>query len=232
MTLKILLASITLAAVGAGTAQAFELSGAQVTLEYRDNGGTGHSDQLQAEGSVALSFGYGIGMQFGIKNAVYKPGNFDAFGYELHGTYALSDQLMLGAFYGREDFSGWYEYAGIEADYSVGQFGVQASASKYQDTVSGGYDADFVTLDGRYVVTDRVSVLAGYHHGDDGSGSDSFGYIGASARVFEGVDVTARYGELNVGSNSDPVVTLGISYSFKDGVTFAQRSYTNMFPTD
>jgi hypothetical protein len=216
----------------ASAASALEFSGATVSLEYRNNGGNDQDDQLHVEGNAALSFGSGIGLQFGLKHDTYKPDNFESFGYDLHATYAVTEQVTIGALYGREEFSTRYEYAGLEADFSFGKFGLQASVSKYRELDGGTFEAADSTLDASYDISDRFALLAGYHHTDD-SGGFSYSYLGGSARVFDGLDLTAKYGTLAGGfAEGQDILSVGVSYSFKSGVIFNQRSYTNLFPSD
>jgi hypothetical protein len=217
---------------GASAVSALEFSGATVMLEYRDNDGTDMDDQLHFEGSAALSFGSGIGLQFGLKQDTYKPDNFESFGYDIHATYDVTEQVTIGALYGREEFGTRFEYAGVEADFTFGQFGLQASVSRYRELDGGTFEAADSTLDASYDISDRFTLLAGYHHTDDGDGF-SYGYLGGSARVFDGLDLTAKYGTLGGDfADGQDILSVGVSYSFKGGVIFKQRSYTNLFPSD
>jgi hypothetical protein len=213
--------------VGANAAAAFEFSGAEVELEYRDEGSSNDA-QVNFDASFALSFGSGIGMQFGLKNAHYTPGSDGSFGYELHGTYGVSDNLTLGVFVGEEKFSSIYQYYGIEADYSTDVFSINSAVSRYEGP---GYEATQIVFDGGYSINGRFGLLAGYHKDNLASGDTSYTYLGASYAAVEGVNLTAKYGVLDQGTSVE-VLTLGIAYTLGEGVTFGNRSYTETFPTD
>jgi hypothetical protein len=219
---KIIGATVALM-VTATVAQAFEFKGAQVNLEYRDaqNG----QSQLQLEASGALSFGSGFGAQAGIKNADYDTAGDGAFGFEAHLTYDLGTDVVLGAFAGKETFSSSFQYVGIEASYGVDAFGLEASWSKYSGS---GFDSRFLTLDGSYGLSDKVSLLAGYHSGDGDLGGD-YKYVGAGYDVTNGVSVSAKYGD---GDFSGRVLSVGVGYTFGNGAAFTQRTYTNLMPAD
>jgi hypothetical protein len=221
--------SLVVAAVVAGaasTASAFEFSGAQIDLEYRD-AGSGGGSQTNLEASAAISFGSGIGLQFGIKNADYNPGSDGSFGYELHGTYGVSDQFVLGVFAGSEEFTSTYDYAGVEADFSAGAFSLEVAGSRYDGP---GYRATHLALDGAYGISDQLDVLVGYHRSNSSGSSFDYSYLGASYEVYSGVDLTAKYGKFSDGG--DEVFTLGVGYTFGDGSIFRTRSYTELFPSD
>lgn len=209
--------------VSVTASQAFEFTGAQANLEYRD--AQDRTFQTHFEASGALSFGSGFGAQIGIKNDDYAPGGSDSFGFEAHGTYALSDAATLGLVYGRESFGSDFRYYGVEAAYSLGMIALDTSLTRYKGDF---YDATFVTLDGAYTVGDKINLLAGYHRGDDGSAFD-YTYVGAEYAVGSGIGVVAKYGD---GDSSGRVLSLGVNYTFGQGVSFAQRSYTNFTPAD
>jgi hypothetical protein len=214
----------------ANTSFALEFSGAEVALEYRDRANDG--SQTAVDASAALAFGSGFGLQFGLKNADYSPFDAWATGYELHGTYVASDALALGVFAGQEFFGtgsgNAYTYAGIETAYTNGPFSIEVALSRYDGEF---YEATNLALDGAYSFSDRVDFLAGYH-GNNTTSPVKYAYVGASYMVADGVDLSAKFGnEDDNGANSN-IVSLGVSYSLGNGVTFRQRSYTDLFPTN
>lgn len=221
-TTRSLLTTVTLV-LSATASQALEFTGAEASLEYRD--AQDRTFQTHFEASGALSFGSGFGAQIGLKNDDYAPGGSDSFGFEAHGTYALSDAATVGLVYGRESFGSDFKYYGVEAAYSLGMIALDTSLTRYRGDF---YDATYVTLDGAYTVGDKISLLAGYHRGDDGSPFD-YTYVGAEYAVGSGVGVLAKYGD---GDTSGRVLSLGLNYTFGQGVGFAQRSYTNFSPAD
>lgn len=215
----------------AGASFALEFSGAEIALEYRNNL-TANDSQTALDASAALSFGSGFGLQFGIKNADYGPFVAWASGYEMHGTYDVSDRLAVGVFAGQEFFGTGtddaYTYGGIEAAFTSGPASLEVALSDYSGT---SYEATNFALDGKYTLSDRMDLLAGYH-GNNTSEKVKYAYVGASYMVVDGLDLSAKFGhEDDNGANSN-ILSLGVAYSLGEGVTFRQRSDTDLFPTN
>jgi hypothetical protein len=217
----------------ASSASAFEFTGATATLERRDaEDDRGRQDHFTA--GVELSFGAGFSTQLSFKNTQYTDSqDFGSRGHELHVIWRPQvEGLALGVFYGEEFFDPWYTYHGIEAKYAAAAFSAEVAALDYSGS---GYDARHMTLELGYQINDRFSVYAGHSILDrnDFSTRSTNTYLGASARVAQGFSVYGQYGENDEGpSDRYGIVTLGVRYDFGEGVTFKQRSYNELLPTD
>lgn len=214
------------------TASAFELVGGTATLEWRN--GQGAERQTHFTGGVELSLGAGFSTQLSVKNTNYRDedpaNNFGSFGYELHAIWRpQAEGLALGVFTGREDFDPWYGYQGIEAKYDAGSFSAEAAVSDYSGP---GYDARHMTLELGYQINDRFGVVAGYStlKQDGVNDTAKISYIGATAKVADGFSLFGKYSDVRGSGFEYGDVEVGIRFDFGNGVTFHQRSYSEIFP--
>ncbi|MCU0826989.1 MAG: hypothetical protein MUE52_06200 [Tabrizicola sp.] len=233
------IAVLALSANIAVPAQAFDVRGATVTLENRDNSEL-VLDQQHFTGDIELSFGAEFSLQLGVKNANYEefgPGSFGSRGHEAHLIWRPQqvEGLALGAFVGEESFGNWWSFYGIEAKYQVAGFDAEAAIVDYNGPTEFSYSATHTTLELGYSFADRYRVFAGHTaYDEDGVGVwVTNTYVGGSARVYDGISIYGSFGTNDYdGGTDEDVVTLGLRYDFGGGVTFGQRSYTDLLPTN
>jgi hypothetical protein len=215
--------------LAASPASAFDLTGATLRLEHRESPEVGQNDQSHVEGSLAVGLGGKFGLQFGLHQSEYSPADFTARGYEVHLTYAVTEEVVLGAFYGRDDFDPAFEVFGLETDLRIDRFGLQTAVYKYQ---RGALDLTEFEIDASFDLSDRLSVLGGLSRQSGGIDID-YRYLGAALRVADTLALEARYGRFSDRFDNDrEVMSVGLIYSFKGGAIFEQRHFTNLFPTE
>jgi hypothetical protein len=231
MTMRNLSLFVVMFASFAVPSHAVEVTGATATLDWRNADDETH--QTHFTGGVELSFGAGFSSQLSVKNTNYSdsPDDFGSRGHELHLIWRPPvDGLALGAFYGEEFFDPWFKYHGIEAKYEVAQFSAEAAVLDYS---GGTYDATHMTLQLGYQINDRFGVFAGYSRLDekDSSFEADITYLGASAKIAAGFSVFGKYSAVEESQEYE-TLTVGFRYDFGSGVTFQQRSYTELLPND
>lgn len=228
-------AALALALSLAPPAQAFELAGATATHEWRQFDYGYHETHFT--GAIELSFGAGFGAQLGLKNT-NSPSTPDngSFGHEVHLLWRPDfEGLSLGVFHGEEAFaSDWYTYDGIEAKYEFAGFTGEVAVWDYKGSA---LDARHSLVELGYQINERFGAYLGHTRRDynPGGGAETTRtYLGGSVALAQGFSVFGEYGEESYDgiSVTTESVSLGLRYDFGKGVTFGQRSLTDISSND
>jgi hypothetical protein len=237
VSIKRLTLAVLASLLACNAGQAFEVTGASLTFDLRSPSDDS-LDQSHFTGTLELTFGAGLGLQLGVQNTVnayFSDPAFAATGYELHLIWRPQaiEGLALGVVAGVGENFQDYTYQGIEAKYVSGAFDAEFAYVNYREEVTGIYDAENLTLEVGYRISDRFRAFAGYNSISErgGSFSPTYTFLGGSYRAFEGASIYGSYGVQDFGSGDDvEVVMLGLRYDFGAGRTFSHRSYADSLP--
>ena len=247
--MKLIVSTFLTATLMSTSAMAFEFTGGSLVLIERGVDYKGSSPsywenygQTEAQGTIAYSFGNGLGGQAGFSLGTYE-GDDNYKNFDLHLTYAVDPNVTIGAFIGSESYDfdrdvGISEYSlfGAEIAYTKNALSVQTAFVAEKNTNDYQYSYKALVIDAVYGLTEQVSLTGGVHllkeTRDDEDGSTlQYAYIGATYAVAPMIDLGILYGELNdVDYYSQSNLALSLTYKFRSGAIFQQRAFNSVMP--
>jgi hypothetical protein len=206
--------------------------GGDVRLSF----GSNHDSEIDVsllESSVMIPIFGNLFVQGDLRSEQYN-GSSDASSnsYALHLGYNITDQIAVGIFGGRENWSYGssdytYEYHGVEAAFGFGPLSGEVYGLRY-DLNEGGEESDRYGLDLAYAI-DPISsswfpliVIGGIHSGS-GYYEDPYRYLGIALPFDSGFTFDARVGRVEDESQ----FSIGLSYDFGGGASFNRRGWTD-----
>ena len=208
------IAALAACLLAAGTASAFELTGGDAAL----SGAIGDRSYGQAQTDLSVGLFGNIGTQINLRQRVYSNGDTSPLG-EAHLTYSLPVGISAGLFWGNEYLGDSYAYRGLEVAGVTGALSYDVAFSKYHGD-GGAFRANYLTIDGKYAINDRLAVTGGYH---TATGDELYYYAGAEYGLQDNLLLTGGYGYMDASAKQG-VLNLGVSYRFGNGPLFKSRS--------
>ena len=220
-----------LAASTALTAQAAEVSGAQVGVSYSNlTGSASDADKLSAFGSLEVAFSSAFSVQGDM--ALNRFGGVDWNGgmFALHGVYHPMQGTAVGAFVGRDRLNSQnVDFYGLEASQKLNMIDLEG----YLWHTETRTDGTVLGLSGSYALNDRFS-LGGRLDAFNGRGDD-YNRIGVTAdyKLASSYSVYGEIGRVDAqGSDAEGYIGLGVRATFGagQGTTFSQRGLQDLLP--
>jgi hypothetical protein len=222
------------AAPFAANAQGISFEGASIGYDYANNN-TFDYYQEEFSGSVEIGFGPQFSVQADLASWSYDGDPTDDFtSYGLHAIYDLSASTSVGAFYGREDWSGSvYTMAGVEARHSYGADGarplnIEAFLGRY-DYEFGVYRFNVLAVDADWALGSGFSVNGGITL-SDGNEEAFLTRIGAEYALAQGPRIGLSYQHHDLNGFDQGVLLLNLGFDLQGGTTFKQRKWVDIFP--
>ncbi|KEO60673.1 porin [Thioclava indica] len=220
-----------LAASTALTAQAAEVSGAQVGVSYSNlTGSASDADKLSAFGSLEVAFSSAFSVQGDM--ALNRFGGVDWNGgmFALHGVYHPMQGTAVGAFVGRDRLNSQnVDFYGLEASQKLNIIDLEG----YLWHTETGTDGTALGLSGSYALNDRFS-LGGRLDAFNGRGDD-YNRIGVTAdyKLASSYSVYGEIGRVDAqDADAEGYIGLGVRATFGagQGTTFSQRGLQDLLP--
>jgi hypothetical protein len=247
--MKLIVSTCVAASLMTSAAMAFEFTGGTLVAiergvdyvwsDYSDSKSYGQTD---AQGTIAYSFGNGLGGQVGLSVGSYG-GEDDYKNADFHLTYAVDPTITLGAFigseaydYGRNVGMNKYSLFGAEIAYTKNALSLQSAIISEKSTNDYQYSYKAAVLDAVYGLSEKVSLTGGVHFLQDrrhnGEGSTyQYAYIGAVYAVAPTIDIGVSYGDLNsVDYYGQRNLSLSLTYKFRSPAIFQQRAFNSIMP--
>ncbi|PYF11211.1 hypothetical protein C8J30_103307 [Rhodobacter viridis] len=229
---RIFLCMLACSAISAPVAQAADVTGATLGLDYSaftdDTGGTANKTALS--GSVELGFDRNFSLQGDMSIGHFGLTDVDTFGAAVHGIYHASEFASVGAFIGRDSIEGDGDtFYGAEAGFEQGQFSGNVYVSHMNDPLA---DGTLMGIGGAYKATDAFTLGASYDNIDVDSYDLSRAQLEAEYRM-DNFAVTAQLGSADAeGFGSETYFGVGAKVTFgaKRGTTFEQRGLLAIWP--
>ncbi|WP_444459977.1 hypothetical protein [Rhodobacter capsulatus] len=219
--LALVAALLPVAALAEGSVRGAELG---FTWSGLAEGQQRHKNNLALEGAVEYGFTPGFAAQLDVAQHHFTNSNDEATNVTLHAIGHVNDGFAVGGFLGHEWVGGNHmEHYGLEATHDFGLLTVEGNATLLKND---GNDATILGLDGRYALTDALSLggrvkTVNADHGSDTTAFDAtLGYAMPS-----GVKIDGSLGLVD-GNQSDRELTVGLGVKLLmggNGVTFGKR---------
>jgi hypothetical protein len=245
--MKLILATFITINLISTAAMAFEITGGSFVLSQNmvnyTSGLQRSYGQTDTQGSVAFSLGNGFGGQAGLSFGTDSQ-EADYISGEVHLTYAVSPDVILGAFIGKYDidfgdFGGSagllkYEFFGVEAAYTKNAFSVQTALVSEIDLNGGGYSHKAIVIDAVYGLTEKVNIIGGLHvltYTLENVNTFQYIYLGAAFTITPKIDVNVTYGKMSeVNYFATRQLSLNLTYKFRKPTLFQQRVTNTILP--
>ena len=221
-------------AVGAGSAQAVEVTGGSVGLSYSAFTEDTDFNRLGLEGSMELGLSRNFGLQL---DAAYHDFGFfdiDSTLLGLHGIYHMDEATSFGVFYTRESAEGEdADMLGVELGHEVRDWDFEGYIGSI-DTSAG--NAMFGGIQARYETGEGLGITASYDRGDEDDSDVSRFAVRLDRDVSPTTNLFLEVGTANVDAGtidvSEPFVGLGgkIAFGAARGATFEQRGLARLIP--
>lgn len=229
--MKLLLATTALAlATTSLAAQGF--SGATVTLDYQTFSDVDELDSTRFSGGLEYDLGNGFAVAADLSLVNFSDFDEDITNVTVHGIYAMSPDLKVGLFLGRETQDELdLDIYGVEAAYDVSGFGIQGYLGT-GDAADGGGSADlgFLGVAADYTFGGGVFVMASYDEVTiEDIGTDitfSSAEAGAGYALSSGIAAHVSVGQISTsgggGTFEEDFMKVSLSYAFgpQGGTTF------------
>lgn len=183
-----------------------------------------HKNNLALEGALEYGITPGFAVQADVAQHHFTDSNKEATNVTLHGIGHVNDRFAVGGFLGHEWVGGNHmEHYGLEAKHEFGLLTLEGNATLLKND---GNDATILGLDGRYAMSDALSLggrlkTVDADHGSDTTAIDAtLGYAMSS-----GVKIDGSLGLVD-GNRSDRELTMGLGVKLLmggNGVTFGKR---------
>ncbi|NUH66206.1 hypothetical protein HTT03_13005 [Sulfitobacter sp. S0837] len=226
-----LTAALTL---GAGTAQAIEVTGGSVGLSYSAFADDTDFNRWGLEGAMELGFTRDFSMQIDAAYHDFDWTDIDSTLLGLHGIYHMNDATSFGVFFTREDAEG------AEADILGVELGHEVQDWEFEGYLADvDTDAGDATLGGvlaRYEMSEGFGLTGSYDRGEaDGNDLSRFAIrldrdVSMTTNLF--VEVGSAKADVAGARGSEPFVGLGGTMNFgaDRGTTFNQRGLARLIP--
>lgn len=227
--MKFLLATTALALTATSlAAQGF--SGASVTLDYQTFSDIEELDSTRFSGALEYDLGSGFAVAADIGSVSFADYDESVTNVTLHGIYAVSPDVKVGLFLGRESIEEVdIDIYGIEAAYAVAGFGVQGYVGT-GEVVDNPADLGFVGIAADYGFGNGLFLVASYDEVsvDNGGFEVTFGTAeaGAGYALTSGLSGLISVGQISTsgggGSFEEDFMKVSLSYAFgpQGGTTF------------
>lgn len=229
---RFLFSAACCAALSAHGAQAAEVTGATLGIDYSaftdDSAGT--VDKTALSGSIELGFDRSFGLQGDLALGRLGFAEADFTSFALHGIYHANENSSLGFFVGRDLIEGeGATFYGAEAGFEMAQLSadIYASSAEKQDVSS-----HMMGIGASYNATEDFTVGASHDRGDIFDLDVSRTQLEADYR-FDKVTVSAQLGSVDIdGAGSENYFGIGAKFDFgaKRGTTFEQRGFLSVVP--
>ena len=183
-----------------------------------------HKNNIALEGAVDYGFTPGFSAQLDVAQHHFTNSDKEATNVTLHAIGHVNDGFAVGGFLGHEWVGGNHmEHYGLEATRDFGLLTVEGNATLLKND---GNDATIFGLDGRYAMSDALSLggrlkTVDADHGPDTQALDAtIGYAMPS-----GVKIDGSLGLVD-GNRMDRELTVGLGVKLLmggNGVTFGKR---------
>lgn len=183
-----------------------------------------HKNNIALEGAVEYGFTPGFSAQLDVAQHHFTNSDKEATNVTLHAIGHVNDGFAVGGFLGHEWVGGNHmEHYGLEATRDFGLLTVEGNATLLKND---GNDATIFGLDGRYAMSDALSLggrlkTVDADHGADTQALDAtIGYAMPS-----GVKIDGSLGLVD-GNRMDRELTVGLGVKLLmggNGVTFGKR---------
>lgn len=228
---------LTLAVVAglcAPAAQAFELVGGTVGLDYSSFLGSDSNDETRSALSGAFEFGIArsVSIQTDITLAGFNATDINATTFALHGIYHAGESSSFGAFIGRDSVDGGndLDFIGVEAGFATGAFGGEIYIAKAD---GDGADPTLFGLKGVYTLAPAIDLGARFDRiSADDLDLNRLSLTGEYKPMPE-LGLTAEIGSAEVeGAGSEAFAGIGVKFNFgaRQGTAFEKRSVINLIP--
>lgn len=231
MKIKLAIVACGLTAFIAPSAQAFEITGGELTLSYSAFTDHSSASTTSLTGAVEVGFSKNFGVQVDLATYDLPYGNENGTNATIHAIYHVNDATSLGAFYGTDELNGSsLDLYGIEVGHEFGAFGLEAYMTNLSDNgtvatmygLSGNY-----ALNGAFGLTGSVDRL----EFDPAPVSVTRLALGMDYSFTPSMSAYAEVATVTVAvpgdSMSENLYEVGARFSFgaNRGVTFEKRSY-------
>lgn len=183
-----------------------------------------HKNNIALEGAVEYGFTPGFSAQLDVAQHHFTNSDKEATNVTLHAIGHVNDGFAVGGFLGHEWVGGNHmEHYGLEATRDFGLLTLEGNATLLKND---GNDATIFGLDGRYAMSDALSLGARLETVDADHGADTqaldatIGYAMPS-----GVKIDGSLGLVD-GNRMDRELTVGLGLKLLmggNGVTFGKR---------
>ena len=201
-------------------------NGAELSYRYSDS--DDDYTVYQYYGSAEIGAGPVI-----VQLDFYSGGYDDEWSYDgllLHVGYPVSPDLVVGVFYGEEDWgdSANYPVYGIEAAYQSGAFDIDAAFGTYEDNNSSDIYFNFLMVEAMYEITPNVSAGGYFANTSNSDYSDDLTVFGVLGRYDLPNGLFAELGLFTMsGDYEQNFGSIEIGYSFGNGVTQGARGWND-----
>ena len=229
---RIFISMLACSAISAPVAQAAEVTGATLGIDYSaftdDSAGTVNKTALS--GSVELGFDRNFSLQGDMSIGRFGFTDADTFSAAVHGIYHANETASVGAFIGRDSLEGeGNTYFGVEAGFEQGQFAGNVYVSHMSDTLA---DGTLMGIGASYDATEAFTIGASYDN------IDVYGYDLSRAQLeaeyrMDSFALTAQLGSADAEDlGSETYFGVGAKFTFgaKRGTTFEQRGLLAIWP--
>ena len=228
-----LIAALSALALAPQIAGAFEITGANIGLNYSTFAEHGMRDTNKASLNGSLEAGFGPNFSIQTDIGAHQFGILDDSGqnFALHGIYHMSNGASVGAFAGRDWLAGQnLDLWGLEARNTFGMFDVEGNLT-FIDGDNGRGNA--VGLRSDYAFSNQLSLGGRFDYVDDGS--ETLTRVGALADFVpqDGMVISGEVGAADLpDDNVEPYVGLGLKMTFggNRGTTFGSRGLQDILP--
>lgn len=229
-------AALLLSTTGA-IAQGF--TGATVGFEYSDLNDIDNASSTLLYGSAEFEVTSGVSVAVDLSNRSFEDFDEEVSNLVVHGIYAISPDVKIGAFLGRETVNDQdIDNYGVEVAYAAGAISTQAYLGA-GEVESESADLTYLGASGGYDLGNGVSVIGGFESVtiDEGGGDSTYSTIeiGGEYAMRGGPAFFANVGQLsldNGSSDSENYFELGATFSFgpQGGTTFGPRGLFDVIP--
>lgn len=228
-----------------GTAQAFEVTGGEISLGYSaftEKLGGERLSNTSLSGSIEMGLTRDFSAQVDL--SLYQFNQLSALGANngknltLHGIYHIDESISVGGFYGMDRIEGIdLDFYGAEVGYESASFEAEAYfAIGDIDGLSG--DGSVVGLSGAFPVANKVDLIGSASFGKIDGGVD-FSLIEAGVKydVSDNFGLSASYGVadgsaggFNASSEGYFAIEAEITFGADRGATFGERGMLRLIP--
>ncbi|MEX0368605.1 MAG: porin [Ruegeria sp.] len=223
----------------AGAAHAVEVTGGYVELGYSSFTDTDIGSRYNLNGAGELAFSRSFSLQ--LDAGTYRFNEIDESGTNvtLHGNFHASDNLSLGAFYGRDSIDGDdLDFYGVEAGFDAGQVDIEGYLGRHEVDGVSGLDGNIFGLAMKSYATDQLELMANYDLVDNFGGLvDANVYsVGANYALSDNAEVFGTLGAARLDafgfSNTEAFVSFGVRMNLGNarGTTFDRRGVLDKLP--
>lgn len=208
------------------TAKAQLVLDGEVKVEVARNFDTGVNTK-RIRGSFDGLIWNDVGVQLDLGTGKHENHESTAPSATLHLYYAPTDALSWGGFLTAEDRRPGNSYFwGGEVAYKTGALGLEGYAA-YRDDIAETTDGSRYGFDVTYDAAPRWTLLAGAVTDQGAPLERSYGYVGATYAIKDGINLGMTAGGTDDGA---AIASLLVTFNFGDGATFRARDSLELYP--